>query len=116
MRPRWGSKPRLTDRLIVGRNMTLTLTVRAALSGSLKRTVELQLRVRSEGTRLARNGRQPARTSARNKRNVHRWKPLPNNVAEGSRGLRLKSDSGQLNGVCCSKVAPARTEAAEHGK
>jgi hypothetical protein len=26
MRPRWGSKPGLTDRLVVGRNVTLTLT------------------------------------------------------------------------------------------
>jgi hypothetical protein len=27
MRPRWGSTPRRTDRLIVGRNVTLTLTL-----------------------------------------------------------------------------------------
>jgi hypothetical protein len=27
MSPRWGSKPRRTDRLVVGRNVTLTLTV-----------------------------------------------------------------------------------------
>jgi hypothetical protein len=28
MSPRWGSKPRLTDRLVVGRNVTLTLSSR----------------------------------------------------------------------------------------
>jgi hypothetical protein len=34
--------------------------------------------------------------------------------AEDSRGLSMKSDSGQLSGVC-SEAAPARAEAAEHG-
>jgi hypothetical protein len=35
MRPTWALKPRLTDQLVVGRNVTLTLTVRVHCRGNI---------------------------------------------------------------------------------
>jgi hypothetical protein len=82
-----------------------------ASEDSLEKTIELLLIVCSEGTRLAWDGHQLARTSAQKKRNVHCWKPRLSTVK--TVGLSLKSDSGQLSGVC-SEAAPVRMEAAEH--
>jgi hypothetical protein len=58
--------------------------------------------------------RESSPPAARKKRNVHHWKSLASNETEDSRGLSLKSDSGQLSGVC-SEEAPAKMEATEHG-
>jgi hypothetical protein len=43
MSPRWGSTPRLTDRLTVGRNVTLTLsTPQSSLVSCRERVVRIQ--------------------------------------------------------------------------
>jgi hypothetical protein len=45
MSPRWGSTPRRTDRLTVGRNVTLTLTLTALprVTSKSRPTVALQM-------------------------------------------------------------------------
>jgi hypothetical protein len=45
MSPRWGSTPRLTDRLTVSRNVTLTLTLNLNQSLSLEKSGVLSLQI-----------------------------------------------------------------------